>query len=144
MENIKTIADRYAEAKTRYNLVTADLESKLTALKNQYSGELEQLEQQIQACAEALKTFHDENNPMNHKTVGHVRFGYREGREKVVVQDEQKLANLLLHKGYNEFVRHKVELDKNALLKKVQNDPYFADVHGIELVKERKFFIELL
>jgi phage host-nuclease inhibitor protein Gam len=144
MDSIKTIADRYAEAKTRYDLVLAELESKLTAIKNQYSEELEQLEQQIQQCADALKMFHDENNPMNHKTLGYVRFGYRVGREKVVVQDEQKLATLLLHKGYNEFVRHKVELDKSALLKKCQNDQYFADVYGIDLVKEYKFFIELL
>lgn len=144
MENIKTIADRYAEAKTRYDLVKAELENKLTSLKNQYSAELEQLEKQIQECTEALKAFHDENNPFNHKTIGYVRIGYRTGREKVVCQDEQELAKLLLCKGYNEFVRHKVELDKSALLKKCQNDQYFADVHGIDIVKERKFFIELL
>lgn len=143
MNNIRRIADRYAEAKARLNLVQAELESKINAVKQLYGAEIELLEKSIQECAEQIKKHADEKG-IGTETVGSIKFGYREGKNKIKVEDEEALIEELEKSEFLALLRVKVELDKHALLKECLLSPDFARGFGIEIVKERKFYIETL
>jgi phage host-nuclease inhibitor protein Gam len=143
MNNIQEIADRYAEAKARLDLVQAELSQKITALNKKYADQIYQLEEEMERCKAQLQRCADKTKTKI-TTTSNVKFGYREGREKIEIKDEDRLIEDLTEHGFSDFIRVKKTLDRQAILKECLLHPDFAKDFGVKVVKEKKFFVEVL
>ncbi|MBE6413225.1 MAG: hypothetical protein E7035_01570 [Verrucomicrobiaceae bacterium] len=132
------------------NLLAAELDKKILALKEKYGTQIESIKKQTKELTNACSIYaasHPEIFGKNKSAeTALARFGFRTGQPTIKtvgrISEARALENLLLHKNGIEYATTKISLNKPAIREGLEKgeDEWLADVFCV--VQEETFFVE--
>lgn len=151
-EQLRDALGAYAAADKKISKINADLDIKITAMREQRAAELAALNNEKNAAFATVQTYAVENKELRFKKrkskeFAHGVYGFRTGTPKLKQKKGytwKKILNLL-QKHLPAYVRTIHEAAKDRILAD-RNTPEVAEhlaAVGIEVIQEESFFIEL-
>lgn len=145
----KAMAD-FATAEAHISKINADLDVKITKLRETQADEITALQKQSKEAMEVVQTYANENPDLfvKKKSVEtiHGTYGFRTGTPKIKNLKGFTWASIatLLKELAPDYIREKVEADKEKLLAD-RDKPELAaklETYGMEVVQDETFYIE--
>lgn len=136
----------YAALKSSIDTLAAKQEADMLKVKTKYADDLQRYKEQMEAAAEVLRTYAEENPQLfaDKKTrpLGLGQIGYRQGPEKLILLEGWSWEKVTEWVD-DDFKRVKEEIDKAALLKAAKTDLEWAAEVGLTIGREESFFIKV-
>lgn len=151
IEDAENVMAEYATADAKMAKITATMDEKITAIRNQYADELQNLSEIKEEKIVELQHFAESNAQLFDKkkslSMSHGILGFRTGTPKLKPLKKYTWGAItgLLEEFLPEYVRTVVEPAKDKLLADRDNEEVntlFKKV-GIEVVQDETFYVEL-
>ncbi len=151
MEDLENVASLYATADAKLAKITAMMDEQITAIRNKYANELQELQDEKDEQFTEIQQFAEKNPQLFDKRkslrITHGVIGFRTGTPKLktVKKFTWGAVTELLKEFFPDYIRTEEVPAKDKILAD-RSEPYMIDLCkkcGIEVVQEESFYVEL-
>ena len=139
--------DAYVETNNEYTRMAAERDARVRAIDAEY--DFESMKEQMVKNFATVQQYSEDNRgslfaDKKSVEIGPVKFGFREGKEKVLLLDGFKLKDVVAKMNqsnvWSEYIRQEPTLDKNKL---IAEKPRGMVRMGVDVVQEEIFYLEV-
>ena len=144
------VAQGVALSQSQLKKLEAQMEEKINKVRASYQDKIDELRGNVTSGIEKLEAYviAHEGDFMQTRSmdVVHGRIGLRTGTPKVVIAKgmSRKVAGILQKAGLNEYLRSKIELDKETIISKREDKELMQILqdHHITVEQDESFYFE--
>lgn len=146
-EKFEKALDAYVETNNKFTRQAAERDARVKAIDDEY--DFEEMKESMETHYKTVQQYCEDNRgtlfvDKKSLVVGPVKYGFREGKEKVVLLDGFKLKDVVAKMNqsnvWSGFIRVEPALDKNKL---IAEKPRGMQRMGVDVVQEENFFLDV-